>query len=132
MEERDFVFEKTVYLTDTNLFGNVYFARYFDWQGMAREAFFKQMVGDFSAFMRKGIKFVTIKASISYHHETVAFDEVIIKVRPENLKVTTVELVFTYINKKTGVLVAEGRQKIGFVDRLAKVIPIPGEIINGR
>ena len=27
------------YLKDTNLYGNIYFARYFEWQGVVREAF---------------------------------------------------------------------------------------------
>ena len=30
MAEKEFIFEKIVYLTDTNMFGNAYFVRYFD------------------------------------------------------------------------------------------------------
>lgn len=131
MDEKAFIFEKTVYLTDTSLFGNTYFARYFDWQGMAREAFFKQLIGDYNKFLQSRIKLVTIQASIKYHHEVTLFDEVIIKVKVENIGVATAELVFIYLNKKTNQLVAEGRQKIGFVDSMAKVIPIPKELIEG-
>jgi YbgC/YbaW family acyl-CoA thioester hydrolase len=125
MEEKEFVFEKTVYLTDTNLFGNAYFARYFDWQGMAREEFFHRVAGEDDSFFRSGIKFVTIEASIKYHYEVTLFDVVIIKAKPANIQKVTFELVFTYINKKTGQLIAEGRQKIGFVDSNNKVIAIP-------
>lgn len=125
MAKKEFIFEKVVYLTDTNLYGNTYFARYFDWQGMAREEFFKQIVGDYSSFLKTGIKLVTIEAYLKYWRETTLFDNVIIKVTLENIQVATFELHFTYINKKTEQLVAEGKQKIGFVDSSNKVIPIP-------
>lgn len=128
MAEKEFIFEKTVYLTDTNLFGNAYFASYFDWQGMAREEFFRQVMGDKNTFFQSGVKLVTIEASIRYRNEVTLFDEIIIKVKPDNVRITTFDLVFTYLNKKLGQLVAEGKQKIGFVDSSNKVIPIPKEL----
>ena len=131
MEEKEFSFEKTVYLTDTNLYGNAYFARYFDWQGMAREEFFRQVIGDNDAFFRSGIKFITLEASVKYHHEVTLFDNVILKVRPDNIKITTFDLIFTYLNKKTDQLIAVGRQKIGFADSTGKVILIPNELREG-
>jgi acyl-CoA thioesterase FadM len=132
MTEREFIFEKTVYLTDTNLFGNTYFARYFDWQGMAREAFFKEIIGNaYAVLMQAHIKFVTIEASIKYHRETTLFDEVLIKVKADNIKAVTADLVFTYFNKNKNELIAEGWQKIGFVDAGGKVIPIPKPLIEG-
>ncbi len=131
MAKKEFTFEKTVYLTDTNLFGNTYFARYFDWQGMAREAFFREVIGDINKFLQAGIKFVTIEAYIRYRNEVTLFDEVIIKVRPDNVSIATFNLIFTYLNKKTGCVVAEGKQKIGFVDSNNKVIHIPVELREG-
>lgn len=131
MAGKEFIFEKTVYLTDTNLYGNVYFARYFDWQGMAREEFFRQVVGEDNKILKMGIKLVTIEAHIKYHHEVTLFDRVIIKVKPDNIRITTFDLVFTYLNGKTGQSVAEGKQKIGFVDSANKVIPIPKELVEG-
>lgn len=128
MSEKEFVFEKTVYLGNTNMFGNVYFSRYFDWQGEAREAFFNKTVPESLSIFKSGIKFVTIEASIKYNRETTVFDEILIKVRAENFKITTLDLIFTYINKKTGELIATGKQKIGFVDSNNKVIPIPEQL----
>jgi len=128
---KEFVFEKTIYLTDTNLYGNAYFARYFDWQGMTREAFFKEIIGDNNNFLKLGIKFVTLEAAIKYRHEVTLFDIVIIKLRPDNIKITTTELIFTYVNKKTNQLIAEGREKIGFIDSTGKIIPIPKELKEG-
>jgi YbgC/YbaW family acyl-CoA thioester hydrolase len=131
MKNGEFIFEKTVYLTDTNSFGNVYFARYFDWQGMAREDFFRHLVQDYQKLIQAGIKFVTIEATIKFHSETVLFDEVVIKVKPENIKTVTFDLIFTYINKKTNQLIAIGKQKIGFVDSEGAIIKIPMELVNG-
>ena len=128
MEIKEFIFEKTVYLGNTNMFGNVYFARYFDWQGEAREAFFSKTVPGSSLLFKSGIKFVTIEAYIKYNKETVVFDEVVIKVRAENFKITTFDLIFTYLDKKTRELVATGKQRIGFVDSNNKVIPIPEQL----
>ncbi len=130
MNSKDFIFEKTIYLGNTNMFGNVYFARYFDWQGEAREAFFYATVPDSLAMFRSGIKFVTIEAYIKYNKETLVYDQVLIKVKAENFKITTLDLIFTYVNKKTGELIAKGRQKIGFVDSNNKVIPIPGQLMQ--
>lgn len=129
--EKEFIFEKTVYLTDTNLFGNAYFARYFDWQGMAREEFFRRIVGEEQMDSMRGIKLVTIEAHIKYHSEVTLFDEVVIKVRPDKIKTTTFNLTFTYINKKTGDIVAAGEQKIGFVDAAGRIIPIPEGLRTG-
>ena len=131
MPEKEFMFEKTIYLTDTNIFGNAYFARYFDWQGMAREEFFRQVMGDNNKIFQSGIKLVTIEASIRYRNEVTLFDEVIIKVKPDNVRIATFDLIFIYLNKKTDQLVAEGKQKIGFVDSNNKAIPIPKELKEG-
>jgi len=128
MPGKEFVYQKKIYLGNTNMFGNVYFARYFDWQGEAREAFFEDTVAGCMQLFGSGIKFVTIEASIKYNKETIVFDEVLIKVKAENFKVTMLDLIFTYVNKKTGELVALGKQKIGFVDANNKVIPIPEEL----
>jgi acyl-CoA thioesterase FadM len=130
MPKNDFVFEKTVYLGDTNMFGNVYFARYFDWQGQAREAFLNKTIPDSISVFRAGIKFVTIEASLKYNKEALLFNEIAIKVRAENIKITTLDLIFTYINKANQDIIATGKEKIGFVDTNNKVIPIPQILLD--
>ena len=128
MFEREFIFEKKVYLGSTNMFGNVYFARYFDWQGEAREAFFYSTVPNSLNLLKSGIKFVTIEASIKFNKETLAFDDILIKVKADNFKITMFDLIFTYLNKNNNKIIATGKQKIGFVDSNNKVIPIPKEL----
>jgi YbgC/YbaW family acyl-CoA thioester hydrolase len=129
--EKEFVFEKTAYLHDTNIFGNVYFARYFEWQGMAREEFFRQVMPNIQQFLKSGIRLVTIEASMQYKKEVTLFDQVLIKLTVDNLKISTFDLIFTFVNKNTNDVIATGKQKIGFTDASYKVIPIPDEFKMG-
>ena len=127
-EKKRFYFEKTVYLSDTNLMGNAYFSHYFDWQGMAREDFIRQNVPSYRSILNSGIKFITINAQVEYKYEVYLFDKIIIDVRVENLKRTSGELVFYYFNRDTRQLVAKGRQRICFADPHGRIIPIPKDI----
>ncbi len=128
MAKKMFCFEKTVYLADVDLFGSTYFARYFDWQGMAREEFFKQAIGDINNFLKLKIRIVTIEAYIKYLSGIKVFDKIIIKVYPDNIKVTTFDLIFSYFNKKTKRIVATGKQRIGFVNEKGAIVPIPKKL----
>jgi enediyne biosynthesis thioesterase len=130
MAIKTFVFNKRVYLGDTNLVGNVYFANYFYWQGMAREEFFRQLISDPMFFIKKEIKLVTLEANIRFKKEALLFDEIEIRIKPENVKFATFDIVFTFVNKNTGEILAEGKQKIGFVDKDNKVVPIPKELVS--
>ena len=129
-KRKKFVVEKTIYLHDTNIFGNAYFSRYFDWQGIAREEFFKRITSNYRKFMQSDIKFITVNASMEYKYEATLFDTIVISVRPTNVKLTTLDLVFTFVNKETGQLIATGKQKVGFATRSNKIIPIPKEIVE--
>lgn len=125
-----FVLEKTVYLADTNAEGNVYFARYFDWQGETREAYLKQAVPqeEFAAMMSSGLRLVTTNASIVYHSPLYLFDEVQIYLHTRNIRNATLEMVFRYMNKKTGKLVAEGIQRLAFQGNNGHLLHIPEPI----
>jgi len=128
LEKKMFVFERTVYLTDTNAEGNTYFTKYFEWQGMAREEFVRANVPGLTAILQSGVRIITVEAYLHFIHETVLFDEVLINVNTNNIKKTSLDLIFTYTNKKTNQLIAEGRQKLAFADSIGKLIPIPEEI----
>lgn len=128
LEKKLFVFERTVYLTDTNAEGNTYFTKYFEWQGMAREEFVRSNVPGLGAILQSGVRIITVEAYLHFIHETVLFDEILINVSTSNIKKTSLDLVFTYTNKKTKQLVAEGRQKLTFADSTGKLIHIPEEI----
>ena len=128
MERKVFIFEKTVYLTDTNAEGNTYFSRYFDWQGMAREEFVRTNVPGLVAILQSGVKMITVEAYLHFIQETFLYDEILIDVKTSNIKKASLDLIFTYTSKKTNQLIAKGRQKLAFADATGKLIPIPEEI----
>jgi enediyne core biosynthesis thioesterase len=125
-----FVLEKTVYLAETNAEGNVYFARFFDWQGETRESYLKQAVSseEYAAMMSSGLRLVTTNASITYHAPLYLFDEVQIKLTTRNIRNATLEMMFRYMNKKTGKLVAEGLQRLAFQANNGHLVHIPEPI----
>lgn len=128
MERKVFIFEKTVYLTDTNAEGNTYFSRYFDWQGMAREEFVRANVPGLISILQSGVKIITVEAYLHFIQETFLYDEILIDVKTSNIKKASLDLIFTYTSKKTNQLIAKGRQKLAFADATGKLIPIPEEI----
>jgi len=127
-EHKKFIFEKTVYLRDTNAEGNVYFANYFLWQGEAREEFFRMAIPEHQRLMEAGLRIITVEAAIEYKHESHLFDVIQIEVVPYNVKRMTFELAFKFLNKQTGQLIADGRQRIAFADvKRNTLVPIPDE-----
>lgn len=124
----------TVFLKDTNAEGNVYFARYFDWQGMAREAFFKQLLGAAIGMFTSGnLWLITVDASVHFRSELRLYDEVDIRVQPTNVRHTSVDLVFSYTKKEGGEEVATGRQTIAFANPSRSLISIPRQVLeSGR
>lgn len=82
--DRAFVFYKTVYLSDTNAFGNTYFAKYIEWQGMARESFFERFLVPMQyqeAFLKSGIKMITAEVEHKYLSETRFTDRIEIRLK---------------------------------------------------
>jgi acyl-CoA thioesterase FadM len=126
-ERKNFIFNKTLYLTDTNALGNAYFARYFDWQGMAREEFMRRIIPDPIAFFRSGMKIFTINASMEYKAELGLYDEIEIEVKTSNIKRASFELNFSFTNKNTSALIAVGSQRLAFVGPDGRIVPIPLE-----
>jgi len=122
-----FIFEKTVYLSDTNMEGNVYFARYFEWQGEAREALFQKYFP--ISLFQNGYKLITVNASTEYKSSSYLYDEILIEVSMANIKHLSVQLIFKMINKNTKQLIALGSQKIALANPEGEVIVIPEELL---
>jgi len=123
----EFIFEKVVYLTVTNAEGNVYFARFFEWQGMAREEFFRQNVPDHLEIIGSGVRLITANAWMTYHSECRLFDVANIRVNTANLKPASLELIFTFLKKGTGELIGRGGEKLTFATN-GQLIHIPPSI----
>ncbi len=129
--QKVFTYHKTVFLKDTNAEGNVYFARYFEWQGEAREDFFRHAVPDHMELLSSGTKLITVHSWIKHEHESYVFDEVIIGVRTTSLKKMSMELSFEFVNINTRKIIAIGGQKLAFADKNGNLISIPPSIRAG-
>ncbi len=127
---KEFIFEKTVYLSDTNAFGNAYFAKYFEWQGMAREAFFREIMPDPMYLMKTGLKLITVRAATEYKNEVFLYDDLIIGVKIGAAKQASADLIFNCRRKKDEKVVALGYQTIAFADKDDKLIQMPQEIME--
>src|SRR4051794_2316662 len=93
---RYFEHRLAVGFADTNVVGNVYFANYFLWQGKCREEFLRlhapQVLEDF----RAGYGMITKESSCVFHHETFAFQEILIRMYLEELTRTAIVLRFDF------------------------------------
>ncbi|MBI4356089.1 MAG: acyl-CoA thioesterase [Candidatus Omnitrophica bacterium] len=130
LENRVFVYDRRVYLTDTNLEGNVYFSRYFDWQGVAREEYFRVAVPDHMQILQSGYKLITVNAWMSYKREATLFDEIRIAIKTKNFTHTSFDMLFAFMNKKANDIIAFGGQKLAFAQN-GKLVSIPPTIRAG-
>ncbi len=126
-----FIFHKRAYLKDTNAEGNVYFSRYFEWMGEAREDFFRQAVHDHQEILQSGTRLITVHSWMKNEQASYVFDEIVISIQTTSLKKMSMELGFTLTHKATGQVIAVGGQKLAFADREGRLILIPPSIRAG-
>ena len=117
------------YLKDSNAYGNIYFARYFEWQGMCREMWFSECIFP-NMFELEGA-FVTKFAHNDYEMEVLPFQKVRCLLNTRHVKLASFELVFQFYNIETGLLVSKGSQKVAFMDAKGKkLIKLPMHILE--
>ena len=115
-----------VYLKDSNATGNVYFARYFEWQGICREKWFFENV---SADMLQPLGvFVTKEAQQKYIQETFAFQRVECEVNTFAVKQCSFSLLFRFF--VDGRLVSAGYQQIVFAGLNKKIARLPADVLE--
>jgi len=122
-----FVYRTLVYIGDATPFGQAYFAKYFEWQGRAREEFFMAFLPTAAALM-EAFRIVTWEASVRYKRELLLHEPVAIEIRIEELTRTSVVLRFTYRHAERRDVVAEGRQRLVFTDQDGRIVPLPDEV----
>lgn len=124
---KSFVYNRNIYLPDTNAEGNAYFARYFDWQGETREAYLKQGITreEYVTMLRTKTRLVTVRASNEYYKPLWLFDEIRIRMTTRNIRHASLEMVFAVFKKLTGDLMARGSQELAFQNRHGRLIPVP-------
>lgn len=121
--------ELTPYLKDSNAYGNIYFARYFEWQGMCREKWFSECICP-NMFELKGA-LVTRSAYNDYVDAVMPFQTVRCELSTRRIKPTSFELVFHFYDAKTNKLLSRGGQRIAMVEPGGKkLLKFPEEILN--
>lgn len=124
--EKTFHYDREIYLGDTNMMQNVYFANFFLFMGEARECFLKFLLGDsMETFFKEGYLLVTVDAAIKFLKSLFVFDMVRIKISVSKLTRTKIFLHFNFINLRDNVTVASGDMTIGVLSREGKPIIVP-------
>lgn len=120
-----FTHAMTIYLKDSNAYGNTYFARYFEWQGICRERWFYECIAP-DMLQAEGV-FITKHAEQDYVHETFPFQEISCELNAFDIRKCSFWLEFRFYS--AGVLVSRGRQQIVFANHAKVITALPGHVI---
>lgn len=116
----------TIYLKDSNAYGNTYFARYFEWQGVCRERWFYECVAP-DMLQAQGV-FITKHAQQDYVHETFPFQEICCELNSYDIRKCSFWLEFRFYSG--GELVSVGRQQIVFANHAKTISALPAHVIE--
>jgi enediyne core biosynthesis thioesterase len=115
-----------IYLKESNAYGNTYFARYFEWQGICRERwFFKCISAD---MLQKDGVFITKRAHQDYAQETFPFQTVQCEVNTFDVKACSFYLLFRF--KVDDTVVSTGYQQIVFASHDKRIKRLPARILE--
>lgn len=118
-----------VYLKDTNALGSVYYSRFFDFMGAAREKFLFDIFGGNAIRLKEFFQeysLSTLKAECDYKRPLHAFDVIDIFIRAQ---VEGKIIIMTFDVEKNGRVCARGRQHIG-ITKNGRLVAIPEIIKN--
>ena len=119
--------ELTPFLKDSNAYGNIYFARYFEWQGICRELWFTECI--YSNMFEMDGAFLTRAAHNDYVQEVLPFQKIYCELNINNLKKTCFDLLFKFFNEKSEI-VSEGFQTVVYTDLATKSIKkLPKDVV---
>ena len=128
--KRTFEYRHVVGFEETNLVGNVYYANHVRWQGRCRELFLREHAPEVMAELAQGLALATTHVSCDYFAELFAFDEVVIRMRLEELTLSRISMSFEYWrrNGEAEELVARGAHQVTCVRRGANRGVMPGAL----
>lgn len=122
---RTFSHSLTIYLKDSNAYGNTYFARYFEWQGVCRERWFYECIAP-DMLQAEGV-FITKHAQQDYVHETFPFQEITCELNAYDIRKCSFWLEFRFYTGSE--LVSVGRQQIVFANHAKVISALPSHVI---
>ncbi|MEO0975169.1 MAG: acyl-CoA thioesterase [Pseudomonadota bacterium] len=130
-----FVYRHVVTFEETNLVGNVYYARHIAWQGRCREMFLRHHAPSVLDELAADLRMVTLQVRCEYFDELLAFDEVDISMRLAHQQQHRIGLDFDYWVERNGSrrLAASGFQETGCLrvsDRGVAPISPPADLMR--
>jgi enediyne biosynthesis thioesterase len=125
-KKKVFHYRVDICLKDSNAYGNTYFARYFEWQGVCRERWFYECIAP-DMLQSLGV-FITKDAHQEYVHETFPFERVDCEVTAFAVKQCSFSLRFRFFVGDR--LVSTGYQQIVFATRDKKITRLPEDILD--
>lgn len=129
--DRVFKTEIIVTLKHTNVFGNVYFSNFIEYQGVVREKFLMATVPDLHQLMANhSIRLVTVDTYNRFVSNAYFGDILVVELTTSEIKAATCRLDIFFKNKKTGALVGEGYQRVCMVSEKGKVMRIPEKFLT--
>jgi len=121
---RAYEYDHTVGFEETNLVGNVYFARYISWQGRCRELFLRDHAPAILDDLARDLRLVTTHVSCDYFAELQALDRVTIRMMLARMTQSRVSMRFEY--SRAAELVARGEQEVACLRAAnGRHVPVP-------
>lgn len=129
--DRVFKVEIVVTLKNTNVFGNVYFSNFIEYQGIVREKFLMATVPDLHKLMaNRSIRLVTVDTYNRFVSNAYFGDTLVVELTTSEIKAATCRLDIIFKNKETGALVGEGYQRVCMVSEKGRVMRIPENFLT--
>jgi enediyne core biosynthesis thioesterase len=120
-----FDYKKLVTIGDTNAMQNVYFAEYFQLQGLVREHWLHECVPNSVQHLSSGLILSTKSAHCEFRKPFYVFDTILCRMHIEDLGSVSAKLVFEYYDEESASLNAFGWQRVVFKDARRKTCRMP-------
>jgi enediyne core biosynthesis thioesterase len=126
MAPKTFQHNIETYLKDSNAYTNIYFSRYFEWQGVCREHWFQRLITR-DMLQKEGV-LITKTAHNDFVGETFPFQTVRCLLNSYNVKTCSFYLIFRFFIEKK--IVSIGYQQIVFANHRKKITRFPELILK--
>lgn len=128
-----YTYDLTVTIGDTNMEGNVYWLKFLEWFGRARELFLLNLLPEVNMpdFLmgEKGMTIATRDIQSHFKKSAYFTDNLQLQIFLEKLQNASAVIAFQTVNKNTGEILNEGRQTLAFIDiHTGKPGKMPSEI----
>ena len=115
-----------IYLKESNAYGNTYFARYFEWQGICRERWLHQCIAQ-DLLQTQGV-LITKRAHQEYLQETFPFQTIQCELNTFEVKACSLYLLFRFL--VDGKPVSQGYQQIVFASHDKRIQRLPEDVLK--